>query len=644
MDQRDIPKFLKNIEPFGTLSFEALESLSRRVEIRDFKSGTHVFRQGDPSLDCLLVVVSGLVEIAVTDGRGVETHMGYREPGDFFSETVVLSGQKYPASARVIDDVVCIAVFRKDLEEMIYAYPEFSSYFNSLLAERMRLLYERILTDQNRAAYGRLEMPLFRKRVREIMTRDVVTCREEDPVVRASEAMAKRRTSSAVVVDSEGTPLGMITEKLLVRHLVIRRNVAVGECTVGRIMNRRFAAIDPDAVVGQALVEFARRKTKYLLAMEKGKLVGILTAMDLIRSRNVGNLVLMQDIESVTAMEDLARIGEEIDAVLNALLTEGARAPEILDVISELHERLARAVIGLAEAEMEARGLGPPPVDYCWINMGSDARHEQPLRTDQDNAMIYADPDPEDREATDAYFGTLAEIVVSGLDRCGFALCKGNVMATNPLWRRSLGQWLSYVKSWSTSMDPDDFLAMTILLDFRPIWGNQALAKTLWDRIFAVFEEPEKINHMLIKEDERFPLPLTFMGNIRTEKSGPRKNQVNLKTGGVVHIVNGARLFAVNHQIAEPSTLGRLEQLAEKGVFSRRKAGLFQACFETLTMLKVRGNLRKIQRNETPDNFIDPEDLSSSELVLLKDALATAGHMQKLMQMKFSQPALDFFS
>ena len=46
-----------------------------------------------------------------------------------------------------------------------------------------------------------------------------------------------------------------------------------------------------------------------------------------------------------------------------------------------------RKVLELAE-----RKFGPPPVSYCWLSFGSEGRKEQTFKTDQDNAIVYADP------------------------------------------------------------------------------------------------------------------------------------------------------------------------------------------------------------------------------------------------------------
>ena len=644
MKRHEVVEFLKNIKPFNSLGNDVLEKLSAIVSVKMFKTNTYIFKQGEPSLEALFIMVSGLLEITVTSDRGVESVVSVRKAGDFFSEAVVLSGQPYPVSARVREDLLCIKIHRRDLETLIYNHPSFLSYFNEFLAERMRLLYDRILAEQGIHSAGCVDMPLFRKKVSEIMTTSVVTCRADDQVALAAKPMIKNGIGASVVVDAGNKPIGIVTMKSIVENLITESRYSIDNCTADQIMDTDLEVVASDAFTGHALVMLTRQKSNYLLVMERDNLVGILTAIDFIKSGNIGHLTLLQDIDGSHTIEDLARVSDEIDNVLNVLLAEGAKIPDILEVMSEIHERLIRAVICNAERQMVEKGFGPPPVDYCWINMGSDARHEQTLRTDQDNAIIYEDPDTDDKERVEAYFGVLADTVVHGLEQCGFALCTGGVMATNPKWRRSLSQWKDYVDQWSTTFNPEETMDMTILLDFRSVWGNQALARALWDKIFQVFEDPEKINHMLTALHMQFAIPINFLGHLRTEKKGPHKNQLNLKKGGLVHIINAARIFAINNRITETSTLGRLRQLTEMGVISEKRSDVLKTAFETLVMFKLRTNLQKMSQNQKRDHYMDPSALNNREIVLLKDALYSASQMQKLTNSRFTQASLKFFS
>jgi CBS domain-containing protein len=646
-DVDDIYACLSRVDPFSRIDTRALKEISRQVEIAHFPANRFVFRQGDPSLECLLIIVAGMVELLVTSDNGTESVVGYRKAGDFFSETVVLSGQNYTGSARSTEPLDCIRVDRALLEDLIHTHPEFSKFFSTLLAERMRLLYESIRTEKSEVFTRTCELPLFAKKVGEIMSRPVNTCNINDQVSDVSQKMAAAGTGSAVVLDAKDRPIGILTEKNIVHHLVARGSYPVENCRAGQIMTTDFDTLPPEAFMGQALATLTRQQVKYLLVIQDGKLAGILTAMDLIKSRNIGNLILLEDIRSHSTIQSLAKISHEVDGVLNALLMEGAATRDILEIMSGLLDRLTRAVIRIAEKEMEAHGLGPPPMEYCWINMGSAARHEQTLRTDQDNGIIYADPDdpaPETQKKIQAYFQTLGGIIVDGLNECGFALCKGNVMASNPQWCRSVSQWKKNITRWGGSFDPEDTRKLTICLDFRPLWGNHALADILWETIFGVLEKAEVTNHMLTHDDLQREKPIGLLGKIRTEKSGPHKDAFNLKTNGLVHLVNGMRIYAVNHRIKEASTLGRLERLTEKQVFSEDTAELLKTGFETLMMFKIRINAEKLNSGEVPDNYIRPAELTRKQRELIKDSLLAVMQMQKTIHGDFNSAWLNFFS
>lgn len=642
MDTAAIIKVLSSTDPFEMLDENTLKEVAGQVAVRQYAANTYVFKQDAASLDCLFVIVSGMVEITVTNDRGLEMVVGIRRPRDFFGETVVLSQQRYPAGARVKEALTCCLIKRVTLEKLIYTFPEFSGFFNALLSERMRLLYTEIMMEQSADSQCGVDAPLFKRRVSEVMSSPVMTCKLDDLATEAARIMTEKDISAIVVVDDYNSAQGIITEKNMVAHLITARRYPLDTCRVRQIMNRKVEEVAPEAFLGQALVAMIRHKTKNLIVTLRGELVGIVSMVDLLKSRSTGSLLLTHDIETQNDLKRLAQIGPQIDSVLNALITERAGVNVIFDVMSELHERMTRRVIELAEERMKLEGWGAPPVEYCWINMGSAARYEQTLRTDQDNAMIYQDPEPDQREAVEAWFKQLAQYIVDGLEVCGFALCSGNVMATNPAWRRSLGQWKAAIQEWVRSYDPTDTRTLTILLDFRPVWGNMVLAREFWQAIFEAFNESQAAQHMLTKDALQYKLPVSFyrgikfLGSFITEKSGPNKNQLDLKKSGSVHIVNGMRIFAVKNEIEEPSTFGRIRLLAEKGVLSRDNADYFAASFETLMQYRIRESVKKARQGLEPDNFIDPYTLSQRETMLLKDAFAGVAHLQKLVDKEFS--------
>lgn len=620
----EIYSTLAKTDPFGILEPEVLKALSEKMEVKTYAANTYVFKTGTPSLDALFIIQSGLAEMMVVNDKGLEMVIGLRRPHDFFGETVVLSQQRYPGAIRAKENLVCCLVYRKDLEKLIYDYPEFCGFFNVLLAERMRLLYEAVVEERSQGGYSgisQMEPEFFRKRVSEIMAYPPITCRTDDLVTVVSNVMADRDINAIVALDRENRPRGILTEKNLVKYLIAKRTYPVETCRVENIMYSNLVEISPHAFIGQAQVAMMRSKTKNLIVMERGDLVGVVTLVDLIKTQSAGTLLLTKDIESQPDIKGLAMVSREIENILSAMIEENAAISEIFDVMSELFERMSRRVIQLSEEQMKLNGWGPPPVEYCLINMGSAARYEQALLTEQDNAIVYADPESGNAADVDPYFKALSELIVEGLIQCGFEKCNQEVMAVNQRWRRSLGDWMALVSQWAEHPDRELDKIMGNLFDFRPVWGNMALAEALREKLFqAARSRPDK-NLFGAESIAEYHLPVSYLGTFITEKSGLHKNEMNLKASAIMHMVNGVRRMAVGNRIAEPSTLGRLDQLAEAGVISEKDGELFRRSFQDLMMLNIRENLKEIKQGMHPDSYIDPYSLRKKERVMLKDAL-----------------------
>jgi CBS domain-containing protein len=643
MDAKAIGHVLARTEPFAILGAEEIEALSAVAEVRFWPAHHYVFRQGDPSLGCLMVVVEGLVEITVLGEGGKESVVGLRRPFDFFGETTVLSEQRYPAAARVRRPLTAICIPRRSLERLIHGHVELSGFFSAILAERMRLLFAELSAEQSRAPYACVAEPLFRRRVSDIMSTPVVSCAVDTPATVAARIMVDQDVGALAVLGPDGQACGMLSTRHLVRHLVADRRYAVDDCRAGQVCSRQLVTIAPEAYSGQALVAMLRHAVAHLLVIDRGLPVGMVTMADLVRNRSTGHLLLAQDIDHQHSIADLARTGQAVDQVLGTMLEEQASVADILEVMSTLHERLTRRVIQLAEEQMRREGHGPPPAVYCWINMGSAARREQTLRTDQDNAIVHADAPPDGAEAARRYFDRLGAIVVEGLVACGFARCPGGVMASERDWCRSLSEWQEAVAGWIGSPSPEHVRRLTILLDCRSVWGSQSLADSLWATIFQAFQDSLGAGHLLSSDDRQFPAPLSLLGAIVTEKNGPRKGRINLKTRALVHMVNALRLLAVNQRISTPSTLARLRLLAEAGAIEVQDAEHYRAAFETLMLLKIRGDARQAAQGHAPDHYLDPRELSPRDRLLLKDALAAVVRLQKEMQNRFQVFWVNFF-
>ena len=323
-----------------------------------------------------------------------------------------------------------------------------------------------------------------------------------------------------------------------------------------------------------------------------------------------------------------------MDQVLQALLVERASVKEITSLITEFYDRITRKVIEIAEKAMIKEGYGPPPVEYCWITMGSSGRKEQFARTDQDNGIIFADVDAAREEEVKKYFLTLGDKVVGGLEEYGFKLCKGKVMANNEDWCHSLSGWRNLFNGWITNLS-DNVRLMTIFLDFRYIYGNSSLYTNLRKFVALKTKDSTKILFFLVKDNLSKQLPLGLFRQIQTERSGEHRNQLNLKIAACIHIVDCLRVFALKEGILVTNTFERLDELGKKKVFNEKLVEQFRAAYETLMMLRIRDAMAKMQKGEIPDNYIDPRKLTDREYSQLRESLMAVSRLQGITENMF---------
>ncbi|GAW92435.1 DUF294 nucleotidyltransferase-like domain-containing protein [Calderihabitans maritimus] len=626
---------LQKIQPFDSLPEDTLRQLGNDLELREFEPGSYVFRQGESSHQCLFLIVEGFAEITVIDDRGIETVVGYRKQYDFFGETVVLNDKSYPASVRAVERLKCLILGRDIFETLLDNYGTFSSFFSKILSSRLRELFSEVVHEHSYEAYG-LETYPFRKRASEIMSSPVITAKHNDSVKSIAETMSTKNISSVVVVDEEDKPVGLITEKDLVAKIIARERQAA-EIAAEEVMSRNMITVTPDTFFYQVLLAMVKGQAKHVAVVDEDtqRLMGIITMRDMVKSRSTGALMIIEEIETQDTIEGLAVAGREIDSILKALIAEKAPVPEIFQVISEFHDRITRKVIAICEKEMMTEGHGSPPVDYCFISMGSAGRKEQTLRTDQDNGIIYRDPDPKQAERTRHYFSLLGNKIVEGLYRCGFAKCRGNVMASNPDWCKSYSAWKRTVANWVINSEEESIRMLSIFLDFRPVAGNPKLAQELQKYVFDLMNSHSLVFRFLAEDDFRSRVPLGLGGRFLVEKSKEHRNEINLKRAASIHVVDCVRLHALRHGITVTSTLERLKALEAKGVFSKDDAQFFAAAYESLMLFTIRENLRKAMKGQSPDSYLDITRLTKREKTMLKDAFKAVTKLQNLTASAF---------
>jgi len=353
---------------------------------------------------------------------------------------------------------------------------------------------------------------------------------------------------------------------------------------------------------------------------------------------------LLESIKYPDLKLRLKELGKRVDQFTISVLSRLDNLEYVLDIISFLNEQITCQIIQSAEKTLIEKWNRPKTTPFCWISMGSDARQEQVIRTDQDNAIIYATPVTADKTETDLFFKQLSTIVVEDLAAFGFKKCIGNVMAVNPVWRRSIYNWMAALDEWVGSSEPADVRKLTILLDFKAIYGDLTLAEKVHSRVFELFGQTISVSHYLTRDDKLFKSPKTLFGRIRTYRSGSCKECFNLKTSALAHLINGIRILAVNNWIKEPSTLERMTRLKEKQVISSTEYTTYKSAFTLLMKMKITHHFLEKKSAPLPNNCIDLSRLTPSQKKELSQALEAVTILQKKINKLYNVVWMNFFN
>ncbi len=251
--------------------------------------------------------------------------------------------------------------------------------------------------------------------------------------------------------------------------------------------------------------------------------------------------------------------------------------------------------------------------------MGSGGRGESFLFPDQDNVYILEDYPDADHDVIDAYFIELAERMTQALDGLGISLCRGFVMATNPLWRKSLSQWSQQVRGWLSISNSFAISLSDIFFDFNSVYGMHELADKLRDDVTKVV----KRQHLFLKEMQHtrsdLGMALGFFGRLMPDRSGPHRGKLNLKHHGLLPLIASIRLLALREGVPDTSTLARINALHTNGVLTVSEQDYLIGGFHHITRLVLRQQINDFKANRKVSAYIPMQALTSRDRDMLRN-------------------------
>lgn len=480
----------------------------------------------------------------------------------------------------------------------------------------------------------RSQIAVFAKRAQDFVRRQPHLVTSGTPVAEILAGMSAADASSALVVDAQGRLIGILTERDIVRRVALR---AGPDTPAERVMTAPVKSIAADDLLFRAVGRMRRARLRHMPVVDAaGRPVGVLDlteALAAAAARMVGQIDRLTQDASIDGLAELKHAQAEL---AQDLLDDNIPAPEIQALVTEINLDIHRRLLATAAEEMRAEGWGEMPVPMTLLIMGSGGRGENFLFPDQDNGFILADYPDAEHGRIDAWFTALAERFTRDLDRVGFPLCKGGVMATSPLWRKTATQWRDQIWLWGERRSPVAVLFADIFMDFAPAWGDPAAADTLRAEVGQMLTRFPALLRAMAEDETRRGVALGLFGTLKVESDATHPGRTDLKLHGTLPLVGATRLYALRAGLGETGTVARLSALADQGILDRDDADALSQAFAHVTFALLRQQLADFHAGQPVGNHVDPDQMSRLERERLVDALKTIDRLRKRARADFT--------
>jgi CBS domain-containing protein len=406
----------------------------------------------------------------------------------------------------------------------------------------------------------------------------------------------------------------------------VRAAVADGHFEADGAAHRFARAPAPTVPVRQlaieATVDMLAAGLEHMAVLDGERVCGVLSAADLLGLDADSPIGLRHTILGAADAEVLAQAVSHLPQLFLTLSRAGVPSRDLGRVLSLAHDAVVARLI-----DFSLWTHGPAPLPWAWLDMGSAARREFTLASDQDNALAYARPAPGAEltpEAADAYFERLGQDVNEGLERCGIGIDNNGVMARNHRWRMSKPDWLRTFDECLNEPDESHLVRATVAFDFRPAAGGLAVVADLSARIRAAREHPQFMR-LLARSASGFAVALGFRGQLSTDGDG----RLDLKKGAIIPVVNLVRYHALAAGVTISPTLDRIEAVGMAGALEDDEASALGEAFEVIAGMRFEHHAMLISDGRPADNLIDPGALTPIARTELREALQVVKRAQK---------------
>ena len=616
--------------PFAAMDERDVVRLVRATRLAYFAPGETILVPDAQRPDSCFVIKQGAVRGERPGAAGDAAGLWELSAGEMFPLGALLGGRGVTSVYRAAQDTFCLMFPAAEFDALVAR----SAPFRDFCTRRLAYLLDVLRADVQAEYVGGLTMRQdMNSPLSGLLRSAPVTVVPDSGLEEALTTMEDNRIGSLPVVDAQGRPIGIFTRQDVIGRIVLPKRSL--ESKIGDVMSSPAIALPANATAADAANVMAQSGIRHVvLTDEAGRVAGVVSERDLFHLSRLSVRELSSAIHRARDVPTLVQCAADVRALSLALVAQGAGSGPLTRMIASLNDRVTVRLLDLAAPTFDLTGI-----TVCWLGLGSEGRGEQTIATDQDNGIIFAGADPEaPADAIRQRLLPFAQAVNESLDRCGYPLCKGNVMAMNPNWCLSLPEWQAAFARWIDRGDPESLLASNIFFDFRSLWGASALADALRADVAARAQRNERFLKQMSDNARSNRPPLSWRGELVPSEDATGTEGIDLKLVGSMPITDAARIFALATGVVATGTIERLREAAPKKGISEGDLADWCDAFEYLQMLRLRTQHRRITQALPPSanpNLLPLAALSALDQRVLKEALRQVRKLQQRLEVDY---------
>ncbi len=620
-------EFLRSYPPFDRMEPEAMRFLGENARLAYYAKDSVIISPESGAVRVFRILQRGKVQVRQAGELGaVEHSMLTMGPGEGFSISSVMAQRPSTSTYTALSDIFCYELSADDFLVLMQKSPVLNLYCTQSLASLLSQSRQQLQMQfsQHVAEQQTMNSPLAA-----IIKKEPIAVTPDTPTRQVIELMAGRNIGSMIVVDAEQQPVGIFTQSDVLKRVVLPE--ASLDDPIHSVMTRDPYTLPFAANAYDAALAMAKHGVRHVLAVDEGgHLKGVVSERDLFSLQRVGLRQIRQTIDSATSIDMLLLASQEVRQLSLNMLAQGVGAEQITQFISALNDTLTRRVIQINLDRHDLYGI-----EWAWLSFGSEGRDEQTFSTDQDNGIVYICTDIMDREQTQLVLLEFARDVNADLDKCGFPLCSGNIMAGNPALCLTLEEWEEKFDNWIRMPEPQALLNATIFFDFRPLYGKFNLAERMRLTLLRHTRNNPLFLRMLAGNAVSILPPLGKFRDFVTDADPDHPGTIDLKKYGARLFIDAARIFAMAHKVSATNTVQRLRLAAAAMHTPPEEAAAAVDAFNFIQLLRLRHQHSEQAQGREGDNLITPDDLNEVDRRILKEAFRQARKLQQRLKLDY---------